>query len=225
MNFFGVTEEQLTVAAFAQFPSSGLGVSGVWLVTFEIVADLQSADQLYEALENVARNDSSFAQSMGAVFADNGLEMEESSVSVIDPVMMAMIETMTTAMVSVTMSSSTPTITTGAESSTSEGTRLHWFLVVLACACFLVVLACLYVSGKRICKPRPIADSSAPVCVVDSIFDLDLRQNPCEDEKGSPYPVAGAHRSADDGAHCSTDRGADCSTNGGAYRSTDNGMR
>jgi hypothetical protein len=133
MTFFSVTEEQLTVAVFVQDGGSLRRLSGAWLASFEIVADLRSAEQLHEALENVAGNTSNFAQSMGSVFVEHGLELEESQFSVADPVMSAMIETttMTTARASVTSLPPTPIASAESSMSNRTPTWLIYFLVIL----------------------------------------------------------------------------------------------
>jgi len=165
---FGVTEEQLSVTVTA---SSGrrLTASGsvAWQVDFELVADEQAAEQLFETAQSMNQDSSSTAAGLTAAFQGSGLELAEGSVAVAAPSPPLIVThtvttntattttTGTTGSFSVTLT--TLTSTTGAAyvslGSSAGGTSAQAntlvVIVPMAGAFVLVALFCCYVKARR----------------------------------------------------------------------------
>merc|ERR1712032_204224 len=119
MSVYNVTEGQLKVdvsmvVLSARRLSSGLSY---WQVYFEIIADQQSADHIFEATETLAVQTATFEDSLKASFQDAGLTLDAGSLSLVAPEMKVVTVTMTS--VSMTGTTTATSRTGTATSSTS----------------------------------------------------------------------------------------------------------
>jgi len=108
-NYFGVDDDQLSVSVAS---SSARSVSSSWDVEFEVVAPIDSAEQLFNATSQVVANPSNFTSALQSSFQLQGLDMVETSLGVTPPeikIITATVTTVSKTRTSTTASSGTTT--------------------------------------------------------------------------------------------------------------------
>jgi hypothetical protein len=118
---YDVEDDQLSVsveAASSVIRSS----SSSWDVDFEIVAPEGQANEIFEATHQMVNDTSNFSASLAARFQLEGLQVDESSLSVSTPEIKIVTATMTTVSVTETTATATSTQTSTTTSMTETST-------------------------------------------------------------------------------------------------------